>query len=95
MLSETERKILKLIKEHGKISRVDISRKTGLSKPVVSIVTSRLIKNGLIKEVGEGKSTKKREDVLFLIEKRKDKIQRMIQKEGYHVIRQDKHYRSW
>jgi len=59
MLSETERKILKLIKEHGKISRVDISRKTGLSKPVVSIVTSRLIKNGLIKEVGEGKSTKK------------------------------------
>ncbi|RKX48303.1 MAG: ROK family transcriptional regulator, partial [Thermotoga sp.] len=41
------------------ISRVDISRKTGLSKPVVSIVTSRLIKNGLIKEVGEGKSTKK------------------------------------
>ena len=59
MLSETERKILKLIKEHSKISRVDISRKTGLSKPVVSIVTSRLIKNGLIKEVGEGKSTKK------------------------------------
>ena len=59
MLSETERRILKLIKESGEISRVDISRKTGLSKPVVSIVTSKLIKNGLIREIGEGRSTKK------------------------------------
>jgi len=52
-----ELKVLRLVKEEGPISRIDISKKTKISKPTISEITHRLIENGFLQEVGKGKSS--------------------------------------
>lgn len=52
-----ELKVLRLVKEKGLISRIDISKETKISKPTISEITHRLIENGFLQETGEGKSS--------------------------------------
>ncbi|WP_082070616.1 ROK family transcriptional regulator [Gynuella sunshinyii] len=54
-----------LILRHGKISRADISREIGLSKPTVSSVVSRLLELNLIREIGPGENAQGRKATLL------------------------------
>jgi len=56
-LRETEEKIMRIVRNEGLISRADISRKSGLSKPVVSVVVNNFISQGSVVEVKEGESS--------------------------------------
>jgi predicted NBD/HSP70 family sugar kinase len=47
-----ERTVLTAIDETGAISRAELARQTGLSKPTVSLALSRLHSAGLVREVG-------------------------------------------
>ncbi|WP_448630387.1 winged helix-turn-helix transcriptional regulator [Cellulomonas soli] len=49
--------ILDVIRAAGTISRVHLARTAGLSAPTVSTVVRRLIDDGLVVEVGQGRST--------------------------------------
>ena len=46
------RAVLELIDKEGSISRTDVSRLTGLSKPTVSLALSALVESGAVHEVG-------------------------------------------
>jgi predicted NBD/HSP70 family sugar kinase len=48
-----ERLVLDRLREHGRSSRVDLARVTGLSKPTVSAAMSSLVEAGLVLHVGE------------------------------------------
>jgi predicted NBD/HSP70 family sugar kinase len=48
-----ERLVLDHLREHGRSSRVDLARITGLSKPTVSAAMSGLVEAGLVMHVGE------------------------------------------
>ena len=54
-----EIRLLNLIREHGPISRNELSRKSRISKVAVSDIINRLDESGFILEIGKGKSTKK------------------------------------
>ncbi|SSC14084.1 ROK family protein [Mesotoga infera] len=58
-LRETEEKVMRIVRCEGLISRADISRKSGLSKPVVSVVVNNFISQGSIVEAKEGESSRK------------------------------------
>lgn len=47
---QNEKAILHLIRKYGPMSRADISRKIGLSKPTVSVAVEKLLQRGLITE---------------------------------------------
>src|SRR5215475_2941137 len=47
-----ERRVLDLVLRTGAISRAQIARETGLSKPIVSLALARLEEAGLLREVG-------------------------------------------
>ncbi len=57
--------ILKLLREEGPISRAEIARRLGLSRPTVSTHIKDLLKEGLVVEVGKGKSSKGRKGILL------------------------------
>ncbi|WP_432664143.1 ROK family transcriptional regulator [Wukongibacter baidiensis] len=63
ILKEMNRSILlsKILEyeEYEGISRIELSKQANLSKSTVSLIIEELISSGLIKEVGEGNSTKK------------------------------------
>jgi len=51
-------KILNIIRENGKISRAEISRKSEISAPTVTRIVNTLIQDeGLVREVGDGESS--------------------------------------
>ena len=56
MLTELEGSVLRLIRDYPNISRLDIAKKLGVSKPVVTNVVARLIKKGLVVESGTKKT---------------------------------------
>ena len=56
-LRETEEKIMRIVRDEGLVSRADIARKSGLSKPVVSVIVNNFISQGSVVEVKEGKSS--------------------------------------
>ncbi|HPD38847.1 MAG TPA: ROK family transcriptional regulator [Mesotoga infera] len=58
-LRETEEKVMRIVRSEGLISRADIARKSGLSKPVVSVVVNNFISQGSIVEAKEGESSRK------------------------------------
>jgi len=62
-----EVRILNLIKSEGLISRIELARRTRISKVAVSEIVSRLTDAGFILEVGKGESTKKGGKKPFLI----------------------------
>ncbi|HOJ92370.1 MAG TPA: ROK family transcriptional regulator [Dictyoglomaceae bacterium] len=57
--------ILQLLREEGPISRAEIARRLGLSRPTVSTHVKELINEGVVIEVGKGKSTKGRKGILL------------------------------
>ncbi len=50
---------MRIVRCEGLISRADIARKSGLSKPVVSVVVNNFISQGSIVEAKEGESSRK------------------------------------
>lgn len=54
-----EIRILNLVKSEGTISRVELAKRTKISKVAVSDIVNRLIDAGYIAEIGKGESTKK------------------------------------
>ena len=53
-----ERTILDLISRRGPVSRAQVARDTGLSKPTVSLALSSLLDAGLVREVGRSSGGK-------------------------------------
>jgi glucokinase-like ROK family protein len=57
-LKEINKKnVLKIVKDIGPISRIDISRRLKISRPTTSAYISELIEDGLIEEIGKSGST--------------------------------------
>jgi len=54
--SLNERRILELIFQQAPLSRAEISRMTGLSKPTVSAAVKSLLDYGLVEEIGPGEA---------------------------------------
>jgi len=54
-----EIRILNLIRAHAPISRIELAKKTNISKVAISEIVNRLDKAGFILEVGKGRSTRK------------------------------------
>jgi len=60
MLTDTERRVLKLVREYDGISRKEIAKSLHLSKPVVSDAVAQLISKGYVREDGIIRSPKAR-----------------------------------
>ena len=60
-----ERTILELIRRHGPVSRAQVARDAGLSKPTVSLALSSLLAAGLVREVGRSRGGKGPSAVLY------------------------------
>ena len=56
--SKNKHLVLDLVKSKGIISRADLSRLTGLTRATISALTSELIEEGFLKELGIGDSKK-------------------------------------
>jgi len=54
-----EIQILNLIRERGTISRIELARKTSMSKVAVFEIINRLIEAGFVHDVGKGESSRK------------------------------------
>ncbi|OAA31656.1 hypothetical protein AT15_06165 [Kosmotoga arenicorallina S304] len=57
--TKTEINVLKTVRKHGLISRAEISRQIGLSKPIVSKIVSQFVSLGALVEKKRGLSSKK------------------------------------
>lgn len=44
--------ILNLVRDHGPISRTDLARRSGLTKPTVSAIVEELLRSGSVRDVG-------------------------------------------
>ncbi|BAS26256.1 ROK family transcriptional regulator [Limnochorda pilosa] len=56
--------VVRLIRQHGPVSRVQLSRLARLSKPTVSAVVTELLQEGLVREIGPGASAMGRKPIL-------------------------------
>src|SRR2546430_12248574 len=63
--SMNERSILELVRRRGPLSRAQVARDSGLSKPTVSLVLSTLLSVGLVREVGRSTGGKGPSAVLY------------------------------
>jgi predicted NBD/HSP70 family sugar kinase len=63
--SMNERTILELVRRRGPLSRAQVARDTGLSKPTVSLALSSLLGAGLVHEVGRSRGGKGPSAVLY------------------------------
>jgi predicted NBD/HSP70 family sugar kinase len=61
------KRIIKLMREEGPLSRVDISERTNIPQPTITRITEELLKENLLKEVGYGTSTGGRRPVLLAL----------------------------
>ena len=57
--------VLDTIRRQGPVSRIEVARRTGLSKSTVTGVVERLIRAGLVREVGTGTSAGGRRPILL------------------------------
>jgi len=69
------RLVLRLIYDHGRISRAEIARLTGLTRTTVSEVADELIRDGLIEEIGVGPSAGGKPPILLGV---KDEARHLI-----------------
>ena len=65
-----ERSALELIRQLGPLSRAEIARRSGLSKPTVSLALARLEQAGLVREVGRTKGGKGATALLYDLDPR-------------------------
>src|SRR5439155_18441952 len=49
--------VLDVVRRSGPLARTDVARRTALAKPTVSAIVDELLADGLVHEVGIGKST--------------------------------------
>ncbi len=70
MLSAAHGEVARLVRRAGTISRRDISRSTGMSRPAVLTALDTLIRLGFVREVGSGSSTGGRPPALVCFEAR-------------------------
>src|SRR2546425_2431263 len=56
--SMNERSVLELVRRRGPLSRAQVARESGLSKPTVSLVLSTLLEARLVREVGRSSGHK-------------------------------------
>lgn len=61
------RRIIDLLVAHGGVSRAELARRTGLTKPAISYVVAQLLTEGLVREVGSDRSTGGRRPVLLRV----------------------------
>lgn len=59
--------VLKVIYDRGQISRADVARVTGLTRPTVSHAVARLHRRGLVAEVGRGPSAGGKPPILLSV----------------------------
>jgi N-acetylglucosamine repressor len=62
--------VINLIRQHGPISRVEIAERTGLGRSTVTGITSTLLKEGLVEEVGSADAPSGRKPVLLAFNSR-------------------------
>ena len=55
-IPEEETEVLAAIRKHGPLSRTDLVRITGYSRPKMTLIVGRLVQQGILREVGEGES---------------------------------------
>ena len=60
--------VLKLLWQHQTVSRADLARLTGMSRPSISAIVAEQLELGLISEVGPGESNGGRRPVLLRFE---------------------------
>jgi len=65
--THNSRLVLRTIYGHGQISRADVARLTGLTRPTVSSVVASLAKKGLVEEVGRGPSVGGKPPILLCV----------------------------
>jgi len=58
-------RILSLVRNNSRISRAEIAKQSGLSAPTVSRIVEHIIKDGLVREIGAGKSSGGRRPTLL------------------------------
>ena len=75
--------VLKTIYSNGQISRADIARSTNLTPPTISDLVGKLIKDGLVKEIGHAPSSSGRRAILL------DVVDASRQIVGIDLSRQD------
>ncbi|MFZ5968197.1 MAG: ROK family protein [Bacillota bacterium] len=57
--------IIELVKNEGLLSRADLAKKLNMSKPTISTNIESLLKQGILKEIGEGDSMGGRKPILL------------------------------
>jgi glucokinase-like ROK family protein len=65
--THNSRLVLRTIYDHAQISRADVARLTGLTRPTVSSVVAGLLKKGLVEEVGRGPSVGGKPPILLSV----------------------------
>lgn len=60
-----KRRVLRLIRSSGPLSRADVAEQTGLTRPTISAVVAELLAEGWIQEVGTGESSGGRPPILL------------------------------
>ena len=60
-----ERTVLDVIRDQAPISRADVARVAGLSKPTVSLALESLVEAGLVREVGMAAGQRGRAALVF------------------------------
>src|SRR5512137_2129818 len=61
------RLVLRTIYDHDRISRADVARATGLTRPTVSNAVGNLRRRGLVEEVGQGLSVGGKPPILLSV----------------------------
>ena len=67
---KSRRQILKLIKDSGQISRAELAKLTGLTRPTVSAIINELDGQGLINETGKGESCGGKRPIMLELNKK-------------------------
>jgi N-acetylglucosamine repressor len=65
--AHNERLVFATVFDSGQVSRADVARATGLTRPTVSDVMSTLLERGLVQEVGRGPSTGGKAPILLRV----------------------------
>ncbi len=82
-LTETQGRVVRLVRDAGTISRSDLARRTGLGRALLKQVLQALADAGLVKEVGAGVSTGGRPPALVRFEERAGYVVGVVLGDGH------------